>query len=251
MLLVLASVVFLGSESLGTRDRILLSQFWHFLLVASYDSQGHGGGIRRHLHTGRRPVWSWPSLYSLGTDPTGNTALNSSIVAWLSYRPGQRRKHHFTQLLHCCVCVCCSLHVTATEPLPSNGRVYRAVPLQWLSPLASQFSLSADMPQYSERSNCSNLLFTSDINYRQCILSMNIEAMGFNTRLEMYVLQNVCTYNVKINSCELHLRNSALPCCITSRNPQSVTVSVADSVTRPLSFRRLRRSISCSVPRNF
>jgi hypothetical protein len=30
MLLALASVVFLGSESLGTRDRILLSQIWDF-----------------------------------------------------------------------------------------------------------------------------------------------------------------------------------------------------------------------------
>jgi hypothetical protein len=30
MLLTLASAVFLGSESLGTRDRILLSQIWDF-----------------------------------------------------------------------------------------------------------------------------------------------------------------------------------------------------------------------------
>jgi hypothetical protein len=48
----LASAVFLGSESLGTRDHILLSQIWDFSLVASYDSQGHGGGIRPRLHTG-------------------------------------------------------------------------------------------------------------------------------------------------------------------------------------------------------
>jgi hypothetical protein len=52
MLLALASVVFLGSESLGTRDHILLSQIWDFPIVASYDSQGHGGGIRTRLHTG-------------------------------------------------------------------------------------------------------------------------------------------------------------------------------------------------------
>jgi hypothetical protein len=45
MLLALASAVFLGSESLGTRDHILL-------FVASYDSQGHGGSIRPRLHTG-------------------------------------------------------------------------------------------------------------------------------------------------------------------------------------------------------
>jgi hypothetical protein len=38
MLLALASLVFLRSESLGTRDHILLSQISDFLFVASYDS---------------------------------------------------------------------------------------------------------------------------------------------------------------------------------------------------------------------
>jgi hypothetical protein len=52
MLLALASAVFLGSESLGTRDHILLSRFETSLFVASYDSQGHGGGIRPSLHAG-------------------------------------------------------------------------------------------------------------------------------------------------------------------------------------------------------
>jgi hypothetical protein len=52
MLLAPASAVFLGFESLGTGDHILLSQIWDFLFVASCDSEGHGGGIRPHLHTG-------------------------------------------------------------------------------------------------------------------------------------------------------------------------------------------------------
>jgi hypothetical protein len=53
MLLALASAVFLGSESLVTRDHILLSQISDYLLfVASYDSQGYDGGIRPRLHTG-------------------------------------------------------------------------------------------------------------------------------------------------------------------------------------------------------
>jgi hypothetical protein len=51
MLLALARLVFLGFESLGIRDHILLSQIWDFLFVASYDSQGHGRGIRTRLHT--------------------------------------------------------------------------------------------------------------------------------------------------------------------------------------------------------
>jgi hypothetical protein len=54
MLLALANVVFLGSESLETRDHILLSyvRFETSLFVASYYSQGHGGGIRTSLHMG-------------------------------------------------------------------------------------------------------------------------------------------------------------------------------------------------------
>jgi hypothetical protein len=50
--LALASAVIFGSESRGTRDHILLSQIRDFLFVASYDSQGYGGGIRSRLHTG-------------------------------------------------------------------------------------------------------------------------------------------------------------------------------------------------------
>jgi hypothetical protein len=51
MLLALGSTVILGSESRGTRYHILLSQIRDFPFVASYDSQGYGGGIRPRLHT--------------------------------------------------------------------------------------------------------------------------------------------------------------------------------------------------------
>jgi hypothetical protein len=47
-LLVLASAVFLGSESLGSHDHFYCLSFETALFVASYDSQGHGGGIRPH-----------------------------------------------------------------------------------------------------------------------------------------------------------------------------------------------------------
>jgi hypothetical protein len=77
MLLALASTVILRSESSGSHDHILLSQIrdspnlegqvplshrnrviqlypqaLDFLFVASYDSQGYGGGIRTRLHAG-------------------------------------------------------------------------------------------------------------------------------------------------------------------------------------------------------
>jgi hypothetical protein len=51
-LLTLASTVILGSESRATRDHILLSQIRDSLFVASYDSQGYGGGIRPRLQEG-------------------------------------------------------------------------------------------------------------------------------------------------------------------------------------------------------
>jgi hypothetical protein len=79
LLLVIASVVPLGSESLGTQDHILFSQFLRLpqpggkgpriyipqeqvaqicpqalvsFYVASYGLQDYGGGILSHLHTG-------------------------------------------------------------------------------------------------------------------------------------------------------------------------------------------------------
>jgi hypothetical protein len=110
LLLVLASAVILGSESRGTYDHILLSQIRDFpnledqvpvfvssrnrvvqlcpqalgsLFVASYDSQGYGGGIPTHLHA-REPLTSrWPSLHSLGTDRIENTISNNSSLGWI------------------------------------------------------------------------------------------------------------------------------------------------------------------------
>jgi hypothetical protein len=77
MLLALASAVFLGSESLGTRDHILLSQIWDFFSVASYDSQGHDGIIQPRLHTG-----NYQTILLYDTDCTENEASNNySIVA--------------------------------------------------------------------------------------------------------------------------------------------------------------------------
>jgi hypothetical protein len=85
LLLALASAVILRSESCGTHDHILLSQIraspnlegrspylyppqnrvaqlypqtLGSLFVASYDSQGYGGGIRPRLHAGLIPAES-------------------------------------------------------------------------------------------------------------------------------------------------------------------------------------------------
>jgi hypothetical protein len=121
-----ASAIILGSESRGTRDHILLSQIrdspnlegqvpvfisprnrvaqlYHQALgsffVASYDSQGYGGGIRTCLHAGSLLFFFWMahgiwcSLYSLGMDLTGNTPFNSYSALWRRYPRGAYRKH--------------------------------------------------------------------------------------------------------------------------------------------------------------
>jgi hypothetical protein len=48
-------------------------RFQTSLFVASYDSQGHGGGIRPRLHTGSELLYLWRGLYSLGTDRIENS----------------------------------------------------------------------------------------------------------------------------------------------------------------------------------
>jgi hypothetical protein len=53
LLLVLASAVILESESRGTGDYIFYYlRFETSPFIASYDSQGYGGGIRTRFHTG-------------------------------------------------------------------------------------------------------------------------------------------------------------------------------------------------------
>jgi hypothetical protein len=83
---------FFGPSPLGLATIFYCLTFEASLFVASYDSQGHGGGIRPHLHTGTLDFTeslvylpcrlSW---YGLWTDPTENNVSNSSsIVACLS-----------------------------------------------------------------------------------------------------------------------------------------------------------------------
>jgi hypothetical protein len=76
LLLGLASAVTLGSKPLRTRDHILLSHLrLSSLSVASYYSQGYGGGIPTHLHR-----VNWPSLYSFGAYLTENIGSSSSSI---------------------------------------------------------------------------------------------------------------------------------------------------------------------------
>jgi hypothetical protein len=83
MLLTLASVVFLGSESLGTRDHILLSLIWDF-------------PFRRLLRlAGSRWRYSTPPPHGF------LLRLSNSRMHWLLYLLGGRnRSHHVEQFLY-------------------------------------------------------------------------------------------------------------------------------------------------------
>jgi hypothetical protein len=63
MLLALASAVFLESESLGLATIFYSLRFETSLFFASYDSQGHGEGVRPRLHTGELPPVSLQYVY--------------------------------------------------------------------------------------------------------------------------------------------------------------------------------------------
>jgi hypothetical protein len=77
MLLTLASAVFLRSEYLGLATVIYCLRFETSLFVASYDSQGHGGGIRPRLHKGEHFNWLYPLLI---TSEHGPYREHSSFV---------------------------------------------------------------------------------------------------------------------------------------------------------------------------
>jgi hypothetical protein len=66
---------FSGPSPVGLVVIFYCLRFETSLLVASYDSQGHGGGIRPRLHTGTLISETNYALYSLGVNPMGNTAL--------------------------------------------------------------------------------------------------------------------------------------------------------------------------------
>jgi hypothetical protein len=72
--LALASAVFLGPSPLGLATVVYCLRFETSLFVASYDSQGHGGGIRPRLHTGvPSAVLKWTLLYNLFARTTQKT----------------------------------------------------------------------------------------------------------------------------------------------------------------------------------
>jgi hypothetical protein len=81
MMLALGSAVFLGSESLGTRDHILLYHIWDFLFHRLLRLTGSWWRYSQpHLHTGELwpPLWSPLISYLLQSDKLEDTFLKGS-----------------------------------------------------------------------------------------------------------------------------------------------------------------------------
>jgi hypothetical protein len=90
----LASAVFLGSESLGTRDHNFLLKFETSVFVASYDSQDHGGGMRPRLHTVVSPVILADPRYIVSARTAHKISFPTATpLLGDSYPSGPHRKH--------------------------------------------------------------------------------------------------------------------------------------------------------------
>jgi hypothetical protein len=94
---------FLGLSPLVLATIFYCLRFETSLFVASYDSHGHGGGIRSRLHKGLLTVLA-------------------SVVLITPLR-GSSRKHRFELFLYCCMRICCRENVF-TEAFPSSGRLF-------------------------------------------------------------------------------------------------------------------------------
>jgi hypothetical protein len=94
------------------------------LFLASYDSQGYGGGIRPRLHTGLPP--------------------NSfQFVQVATCRHGPRRKHSFQQFIYRFIRIRCSGNVFI-ELFPSSGRLF-LLKICWLAVNVVSLSVSKSL----------------------------------------------------------------------------------------------------------
>jgi hypothetical protein len=112
---------FSGPSPLGLATIFYCLRFETSIFVASYDSQGHGGGVTHRLHTSHNLLlFSLRSQNSIVRAGPHREHLSqqffSCCITWLSLGP--RRDYRFPITPSLCV----------TNLLSSNGRVCRAVP---------------------------------------------------------------------------------------------------------------------------
>jgi hypothetical protein len=144
MLLVFARADFLGSESLGTRDHILLSQLWDF---AFRRLLRHGGGIRSRLRTGYWLLLRTVSLSLRGTDHAAQKTERLTVVEACYHAVAQQTvsarttKKRLSFLSRIVIATCllvryptmnyspriCLRGNAFIEPLPSSGSVRHSI----------------------------------------------------------------------------------------------------------------------------
>jgi hypothetical protein len=83
-----------GPSHLGLATIFYYLRFETSLFVASYDSQGHGGGIRPRLHTGMLGLLHWLQDNPFARTPQKTVALLFRCVRTISY---QRSWHRPTE----------------------------------------------------------------------------------------------------------------------------------------------------------
>jgi hypothetical protein len=163
MLLALASAVFLGSESLGSRDHILLSQIWYFLstllkvkvTLRLTVSQSVSLGVEPHLGLMTRYLVPFDSyglfLWGALSDERTGSRLFSTELLFITTLQRPRRKHSPSLVLKSCLlCRCITTDVPLLLLAYSLPRecVYRVVALQWTYILILLFPLSSVISHY-------------------------------------------------------------------------------------------------------
>jgi hypothetical protein len=120
--LALASAVFLGPSPLGLATVFYCLRFETSLYVASYDSQGHGGGIQPRLHTGISLLLA-DTCYIASARTTQKTQFYCCVA-----QTTQKTSHVITK--HCLNVASLRLRGSVfTEPLLRNGLHNPVVPL--------------------------------------------------------------------------------------------------------------------------
>jgi hypothetical protein len=117
LLLALASIVILESESCGTHDHISLSQ-----IQASSNLEGQ---VHVFISPSNRVAQLYPeALGSLFVTPPmtcGSLCVPFALIIWAQHGPC--KKHPFQQFFHFCMYIWCHRSVF-TEPLPISGRLF-------------------------------------------------------------------------------------------------------------------------------
>jgi hypothetical protein len=109
-----------GPAPVGLATIFYCLKFETSLFVASYDSQGYGGGIRHRIHTG---FWTIAPVVLLITFEHG--PHKTPFIVVLQSFPREQiclpRRYSVTAAYSCLLRICCVVVDVVSRSLPSNG----------------------------------------------------------------------------------------------------------------------------------